>query len=85
MLRWFLFLLTLASLLLMFFGPSPGWVTFGLFSFLFGSLASTLAFAQARIDSCARPEAFVAPPLTRETASSVDPGHSPESSDTTSS
>ncbi len=85
MLRWILFLLTLASLLLMFFGPSPGWVALGLFSFLFGSIASTLAFAQARIDSHARPDAFVAHPYSGETDSPVDLGQSSDPSDTPSS
>jgi hypothetical protein len=85
MLRWILFLLTLAALLLMVFGPSPGWVALGLFSFLFGSIASTLAFAQARIDAHARPDAFVAHPYSGKTDSPMDTGHPSDPSDTASS
>ena len=56
MLRWILLLFSLASLGLMFFGPSPAWVFIGVAGFLLGSLAAALAFAQSRIASGARQE-----------------------------
>lgn len=49
MVRWILLVVSLASLILMFFGHTTGWVTFGVIGFLLGSVGTTLAFAQARI------------------------------------
>lgn len=60
MARWILLLVSLGGLLLMFFGPTSGWVALGLFAFLFCSIGSTLAFAHARIASSARHEDFEA-------------------------
>lgn len=54
MTRWILLLLSLGALLLMFLGPSPAWVALGLFGFLFGSIATTLAFAHVRISRQSR-------------------------------
>jgi len=56
MMRWILLFFSLASLGLMFLGPSPGWVFFGVAGFLFGSIAAALAFAHSRIASSARQE-----------------------------
>jgi len=56
MIRWILLLFSLTSLGLMFLGPSPAWVFFGVAGFLLGSIATALAFAQARIASGARLE-----------------------------
>ena len=56
MARWILLLFSLACMALMFFGPSTGWVLFGIAGFLFGSIATTLAFAQSRIDDRSRLE-----------------------------
>lgn len=56
MTRWILLLFSLVSLALMFFGRSMGWVLFGVAGFLFGSIATALAFAQSRIASSARAE-----------------------------
>jgi len=56
MIRWILLLFSLASLGLMFLGPSPAWVFFGVAGFLVGSIATALTFAQARIASGARQE-----------------------------
>jgi len=56
MIRWSLLLFSLGSFSLMFLAPSPGWFALGLFGFLFGSIATTLAFAHVRIASRARRE-----------------------------
>lgn len=59
MLRWMLLLFSLVCLGLMFLGPGTGWVLFGVAGFLFGSIATALAFAHARIDARARDEHVV--------------------------
>jgi uncharacterized membrane protein (DUF4010 family) len=58
MARWILLAATLGAILVMLFGPSPGWVALGVFGFLFGSIATTLAFAHARIAFNARQEEY---------------------------
>lgn len=71
MTRWILLLVSIGALLLIFFGPSPGWAALGVFGFLFGSIAATLAFAQARITSSAREEAHAASRMARDHASAT--------------
>ncbi|GEM_PF-3770364 len=68
--RWLLLLLSLAGLALMFFGPSAAWVGIGVAAFLIGSIATTLAFAHARIASDAR----------MEDQALLHPGHRPSPS-----
>lgn len=68
MTRWILLLATVGALALMFLAPSPGLVALGVCVFVFGSIATALAFAQARIRSSARPDDYAPPHVTRTTA-----------------
>ena len=57
--RWLLLVATLLSWVLCFTRPSAGAMAFWLFAGIAGAIATTLGFAQVRIQANARPESML--------------------------